>query len=366
MRTRVHRAIVLLLVSAAAVISSAHALTIDTFAGDVQVATSEVSGVAAGSVADNSAIGGYRNLRVQKKDGVAEVRFQSSYGMLLLLQDPGVTAQAVATWDGNSRTNGINYAGLGGIDLLQDGGSAIVVRVMSADSTAELAIELFDASDPFGERCSSARRTIPASNSEQAVYFSFSALTACGFNGTADLRNIGAIQLLINGDSVGLDVAVKSIVTDGKCPEIPRAGKRIGIDLSADLGILLAALQNQHQFALDSIAAAKANDPAWAHGSHSRAKSHFRQMLSVIKAFEPSILQCSASRACATTRRNEPLIRKYKDRARRLYDLNTRALLIASPVNSTKRAKGIKRARSLNYAQARALRKIPATYSVCP
>jgi hypothetical protein len=207
--------------------SIAHAIRIDIFEGQQSVqATVGAPGVS--TVAQANAIGGFRTITSVvsagasgSKDEVGNTVFEHSQGF-------GVSGQSALIWDGDAIGTNLNPAGLGSINFLQDGATAIALSGLSFDkpqqSNLTLKLFLYDATDATGQKWSSASVLLDRSMSEETVLLPFSSFTVSGPSGAASISNIGAIMLVIDGSEPNVDMQLKKIGTNGRCDLIPNQG----------------------------------------------------------------------------------------------------------------------------------------------
>ncbi len=207
----------------------AQALTIDTFDGVASV-RSPADGVAPSIRADLSsgAIGGARSLATYRSSGDLDIVLSVKSGKLNHSQDAGVLGNSRVVWDGDTDTSSINYDGLGGIDLTQDGGDSFSLDVYFLDyGTIKVRIEIFDASDPSGNKSSQKTITLSATTTEKIVTVPFSDLEVSGIAGGASIKNVGAIVLTMLGENLGNDLTLADFGTNGKCQITPDSNGRV-------------------------------------------------------------------------------------------------------------------------------------------
>lgn len=205
------------------------AITIDSFEGEQSVSANPPDGQAVFVSAVSGGVGGTRALKVQAFGGSPSVLISSrtSLGTLIHSQDFSVTGRTKITWDGDLIGDNLNPTGLGHVDLLQDGGTALRLQVLGFDypnnSPIELTFVLYDAADTSGAKFSLASIFLAAQiNSPTLIDLPFSNFTQHGPAGAIDFRNVGAVQMFINGQvTPAADLAVNWFGTNGSCQRVP-------------------------------------------------------------------------------------------------------------------------------------------------
>ena len=141
-------------------------------------------------------------------------------------QDVSTTGSSFIVWDGNP-TPGLQPSGLGGLDLLADGGTAFKVGVFAYDfpsgNPIKLSFTVYDASDPTGlVKASFGSITLNQSIiSPEFRELPFNQLVTFGQQ-PADLHNVGAITFFIDGTlSPAQDIALTFVGTNGNCSHVP-------------------------------------------------------------------------------------------------------------------------------------------------
>jgi hypothetical protein len=152
-------------------------------------------------------------------------------GFLSHSQDANTKGTSFVVWDGNPAA-GIQPTGLGGVNLLSDGATGFKIVVEAYDfATAQpikIHITIYDASDPTGtKKVSTGSITLNAAiSSTETKIIPFSSFVKLDTaQSAADLKNVGAITMLIDGaQSVAHDIVLSSIGTNGKCDHVPQNG----------------------------------------------------------------------------------------------------------------------------------------------
>lgn len=213
--------------------TSSKAITIDNFTQDLTAISGTINVTDQQGQLTNNAIGGARKISATKKTGGGSTRVivETFEGALSHSQDNGVTAFSMLTWDGVSSI-GLNPAGLGGIDLTQDGADAFLLDILSFDfpnaSPVVLTLTVYDASDNSGNTFSKTTVTLnQVIIAPATVSIPFSQL-----QGNANLNNVGAITFEVGSSSSpapsAVDLSIDGIRTNGQCTQIPGiAGKVI-------------------------------------------------------------------------------------------------------------------------------------------
>jgi uncharacterized repeat protein (TIGR01451 family) len=113
-------------------------------------------------------------------------------------------------WDGGGGpSNSINFTGLGGANLKANGASAIQLRLASLDLDATVTFRVYTDANNWSEWTQPLSSFQAGGGGVHSQYFRFKdggpeGITAKGGNG-ADLSNVGAIVLTVNGTQLGTD-----------------------------------------------------------------------------------------------------------------------------------------------------------------
>jgi hypothetical protein len=209
------------------IVSSVSAISIDDFGGSH--GASAGPGLTDDSVANSTdALGGSRELHVQAGNelGFGAVSLIASGDILGHSQSTGLSGSSRVVWDGDTNAASVAYDGLGGIDLLEDGATAVQVEIEFFDNAGptELWVKIYDASDLTGNtysRGTVVHNTFVAhADPLFVVDFPFAGMTD-GPSGGADLSNVGAIEFGILGTSPAVDMEIAWIGTNGECRNLP-------------------------------------------------------------------------------------------------------------------------------------------------
>lgn len=218
--------------------TDARGLTVDEFEGDQDVVANpppegQPPVPAFSSIQRPDAVGGTRGITVVGTAGTPRLKIEveTVNGFLSHSQDATVAGYSIVKWDRNL-SSALSPAGLGGLDLLQDGGTAVRLEVLSFDypnsRPITFSVILYDQSDPAGLKSSCASQTLSnAIVGLTNVDLPFSSFTPCGQNGPANLANVGAIVLSIAGANPDVDLILEWIGTNGSCRLVPNAQNRV-------------------------------------------------------------------------------------------------------------------------------------------
>jgi|GEM_PF-5893026 len=344
------------------------ALTIDDFLeyGLLQVQNGEVKSLL---IASPSAIGQSRSLKVQGLEGGGQVTLKTLDGYLNHSQDAGTKGQSWIVWDGDANPDSLNPIGLGGVDLTQDSGTALVLKGVSFDypfsNPLDLMLVVYDASDPGGLKSSSATITLSQAIQNQDIVIPFANFTSHGWGGAASFQNVGAIQLWIKGHHSDVDLRMAAVATNGICPQVPdQTGRVIDIcgvcggdgrscldckgvpfgnavpdecgvcdgdgstcpkcwqtDISSELESLLSKARAQRALNLKltrKICPAKA---VLARKLKTETQSFYSQMVKLIQSLPTTMLRCINSPECIQVQDYAATIEEYNTYAEKLYQV---------------------------------------------
>lgn len=190
-------------------------LLLDGFSTSQSMYVSSASTTAKSTITGLDILGGERDVSVTILSGGSGLTAKSSPwndGEFQFNSGAAVRGRCDIVWDGvDGDPNTIDYNGLGGIDLNKFG-PLLEIKDLVSDHAARLIIRMYDASDLTGQTWCEAvwdGLTFPGN---QNLQFFASDFSAAGPSGTADLSNIGAICLTIDGSNrPSLDLAFSSI-----------------------------------------------------------------------------------------------------------------------------------------------------------
>jgi|GEM_PF-4697734 len=142
------------------------------------------------------AIGGFRDLFIETGKDIAfndssEIAVVSTAGDVQVSNTVNSDISAAITWDGNDGSGLVDTNGLGGVDLIDGTNTGLLLDINFADLGVNLEFNIWDTA---GNRAT-VSRSFANQVANQNVFFSYSDLTG----DSVDLTNVGAIQLLIEG-----------------------------------------------------------------------------------------------------------------------------------------------------------------------
>jgi hypothetical protein len=188
---------------------------IDTFSTTQEVFVNPGTPTASSELFAGEAIGDYRDiyLNLSSAEGSAEAKVGTSVSNTLTYSSGFFSrGNALITWDGNdvpddASPGGIQYTGLGGLNLSESGGNSGIYFMAGSDLGAILTFTVYT----DGSNYSTATKTIAAGTmTPQMFYIPF----VGGFTPTgsgADFTNVGAITLYVNGDNPEFEATDVSI-----------------------------------------------------------------------------------------------------------------------------------------------------------
>jgi len=235
-----------------------HAITLDTF-GDTPESGTVLSANIPGLTKNqhfpfSGAVGGGRSLSVVKIGSAFGSTELGIYSSFVGYTQGAHAGSGTITWDGNASATTLDPAGLGGINLREDGGTAFNLTLLFFDSPlatqqVEVALRLYDSRFPAGNRYAEATVTIDQGWAEPTGFplvlpFSafetpgnttipapngatFAVTTLFGDMDAPSLEHVGAIQLIFNPrrlPTLALDLTLGALVTNGRCSSIPPVG----------------------------------------------------------------------------------------------------------------------------------------------
>ena len=217
-------------------ISGAHAISFDEFNDLPQqqgVATSTVLTVDTSTINTASAIGGVRYLEAKTVGEPRRVEADIDAGIYYHSQAASARGTSLIRWDGDANP-GLQHNGLGGIDLTEDGSTAIRIRVYSFDypdnKTLPIRVTLYDASnsDIFfrGQIVLSSSITTPTDFLIPLDSINFASLGQVAGDISQTVKNVGAIDFFVDGSAnPAYDLELSFIGTNGKCVDlVPKNG----------------------------------------------------------------------------------------------------------------------------------------------
>jgi hypothetical protein len=231
---------------------TARAITLDSFDTAPDLASTTTAGSTVSRAdASSVAIGGDRQITVANISGDnSQTRIRTMPDVLQFSLDEN-EGSAIIDWDGDGDPSKLTPNGLGSVDLTQDGGTSLILRLRRFDlafgEPINLGVTLYSAQNPNAQRFSEvtikinqawnsaspflikvplALFTTQGSSSVAAPSVGgapqvFETFTRFGTLGSALPTGVGAIRLTIQGDSS--DLSLGPITTDGRCTSIPDA-----------------------------------------------------------------------------------------------------------------------------------------------
>ena len=215
---------------------NANAITIDKFLESQSLTTHPDNKSDSSVIVTSDAIGGTRSLESNHLVGVGNLKtrinpFQLNEGVFQHDTSSGVAGSSVVYWDGDTIPGLSNPRGLRGIDLTEDGATAFTFNYDCDASTLvsnsfSFIIKVYDASDPNGGTWSEYEASIDKCTNTfmRTKTVPFSAITSTGPNGAADIRNVGAISLVVHSPDPASDLQFKNFKTNGNCEHVPNNG----------------------------------------------------------------------------------------------------------------------------------------------
>lgn len=201
----------LALLAALGPVQSARALMIDDFStfqiSEISAAAPAAMGTSQAAV---EAIGGERDIWVTKTVGAdgerVRARVNPMSAAFLRVSIDDAQGRVALTWDGNDGdASSINYAGLGGINLLANAGTQFDLGVEKSDIAGPLRITVFDAADLSGATFASGTVNVAGGilSADPTVLYSllFGSMSASAGTVNGILANAGAIQLEVDASA---------------------------------------------------------------------------------------------------------------------------------------------------------------------
>jgi hypothetical protein len=202
--------------------SKAHAIVIidafDTSQGPVGVSGTPAGPMSAfNAAAASGAVGGNREILVDRLSnnagGVSADVNQSFTPGFAYAEGPNTEGQVQIVWDGADNTQGINFTGLGGLDLTEGGLNNQIRISRTSDLGATGTLRIYTSQS----NVSAVDFTIPASPSFGT--FEDTLIPFSAFTGSANFANVGAIELLLDTDTgLATDIAFRFIRTEPQTP----------------------------------------------------------------------------------------------------------------------------------------------------
>lgn len=198
-----------LLLACASVPLHATVLVLDNYvATEVVIVDAAAPASGSASVAAPSAIGGERDLYVQKTAGAegdavtAAVNPDANDDTFQFSQDSGVAAQVSLVYDGpDGDGSTINYTGLGGVNLHAQA-TMFQLNVLASNQAGDLLLRVWYAGDASGATFADYMMHVAnLPDDPQALTAPFADFTATGAGLTTIFSHVGAIRLTVDGSS---------------------------------------------------------------------------------------------------------------------------------------------------------------------
>lgn len=224
------------------------------------------------AISSRQILGGYRDLALTVLSGNTASNFtqaivnpnpsnssSSFLGTLRYTNESSIASSLALTWDGRDRSAGINSTGLGGIDLTRGGNlEAIGLNFQAAKANLSATVNVYDM---IGNLSTATFNLASAIAGDQTVYFSYDQEDFNQINGSfktlfnpvtstgADFTKVGAIQLILTGDSpsvTGLTARFDSIASVDAVAEVsePKTSLTVLVSLLV-LGAIFRPRKNE-------------------------------------------------------------------------------------------------------------------------
>lgn len=181
-------------------------LPIDDFSSVQSLELTDPSDSTANVAPAPAAIGGERDLQLERLSGPGGAIVDVNggippQGQLLFSSDIGTSTILRLVWDGEDNdAEQIDFDGLGAADL-SDGAMLDAFAIeLDSDLETTLSLRVYDASDATGQTWSGATvAVLPTASQFEILEVLFTELDESGPLGAADFTNVGAIQLEVAG-----------------------------------------------------------------------------------------------------------------------------------------------------------------------
>lgn len=222
-------------------VQPAFAISLDQFQGNPDgnqtLIASGVGGIDSDVVNDVTAIGGTRSVQLlSTSNGILNffagvVTNTPPTYLMSHSQSSSATGDSFIVYDGDSTPGLTNTAGLGGLNLMEDNGTALLLNVVEYDfpfsNPLDITVTVYDAGDPLGQTFSVGTVTLNTAMSNVVIPLDFASLNgfqSSGPGGHADFSNVGAITVYIDGNTPAHDLELRLFGTDGECDHVPVDG----------------------------------------------------------------------------------------------------------------------------------------------
>lgn len=174
------------------------------------------------------ALGSSRKLIVEGGEGplVSQTRLAIADGYLLHSQDAASTGISKIIWDADQMNSPDNMYGLNNINLEADGSNEFQLKVLSFDSPRNLPLNLEIKIHHTKDNYSSLVKFLETATQENTIIaFPFNQFINSQ-QGSIDLSNILALELIIHGDNPDIDLILDSLQTDS-CEYLPKINNSV-------------------------------------------------------------------------------------------------------------------------------------------
>ena len=163
------------------------------------------------SISDPVVLGGERDVwlsRNSANSGSVSVDVNGSFtGALAYASSPATTGNAVISYDGADGVSGLNYTGLGGIDLTQAGANYGLALGTTSDNGASALFTIYTDATHYSTY------TVPVASdftfTFTRYFVNFNDFVPAGGAGGVDFTNVGAITIGLDGNTnPGTDIGV--------------------------------------------------------------------------------------------------------------------------------------------------------------
>ncbi|HMO02926.1 MAG TPA: hypothetical protein PKD37_07770 [Oligoflexia bacterium] len=196
------------------------AISIDDFNGSQFTIANSSSPYDSNAGNFSETIGGARTVEVFHTGGPSNITAYTSGGVYSHSQNASTTGISILTWDGDTNVTSINHTGLGGIDLLEDGGTKFIFKAAfdyANNGPIEIILRVYENIN----RWSFKAITLNAASSDLTIEIPFTDLLKGDVAvAPANLNQVGAIQLYIIGSTAASDLELRSFRTDGECAAV--------------------------------------------------------------------------------------------------------------------------------------------------
>jgi len=178
-------------------------------------------------------LGGSRDLLIESTGiaGTVSVEILTTNKLFVIDLGQGESSKVSVIYDGDNIPGLTNPAGLGGVNLLADNSDAFVFKINGFDFANQnpgvLKLKVYDASDISGNTWSEGSLLLNQNvnygvDPELSLNLDFNNLTTFGPNGSANLTNVGAIEIVFDlSNTPAADSSFTFFGTNGDCSHVP-------------------------------------------------------------------------------------------------------------------------------------------------